>query len=106
MQDQFSREPPVYAKPKNSVPARPQSSQSVPLNKSSATTTLEARSTPSPTIPNNRPVLPPKPGSSTHPAIHVRSPSIPTSPNASVSPLPQNVRLSSILNGKHDLTWP
>ncbi|KIM87029.1 hypothetical protein PILCRDRAFT_815462 [Piloderma croceum F 1598] len=92
MQDQFSREPPVYAKPKNSVPVRPQSSQSV--NQSSATTALEARSTPSPTIPNNRPVLPPKPGSSTHPAIHARSPSIPTSPNASV-PIPQNPALAN-----------
>lgn len=96
MQDQFSREPPVYAKPKNSVSVRPQSSQSVSLNQPSVTTTPEARSTPSPTIPNNRPVLPPKPGSSIHPAMHARSPSIPTSPNASVcSPLPKNPALSN-----------
>lgn len=103
MQDQFSREPPVYAKPKNRGPVRPQSSQSESLNQPPAAKSGAHQSTPSPTIPNDRPVLPPKPSSSTHPAIRARSQSIPTSPNASVrSPLPQNVCFSFILRRNCD----
>src|SRR5882762_3397685 len=62
MQDQFSREPPVYAKPKNE-PVRPQSSQSVSISQ-------PPTNMPSDIPPNDRPLLPPKPGPSAHLVTH------------------------------------
>ncbi|KDQ33261.1 hypothetical protein PLEOSDRAFT_48412 [Pleurotus ostreatus PC15] len=86
MQDQFSREPPMYAKPKqnpagiSSVPAQPP-----PLPAS-----------PQSSVPNphDRPALPPKPGSSIGPSL-VNQPTqpLPYSPNTTnvnVPPVHQN----------------
>ncbi|KAJ8700187.1 Suppressor protein stp22 of temperature-sensitive alpha-factor receptor and arginine permease [Pleurotus ostreatus] len=79
MQDQFSREPPMYAKPKqnpagmSSVPAQPP-----PLPAS-----------PQSSVPNphDRPALPPKPGSSIGPSL-VNQPTqpLPYSPNVKATP--------------------
>ncbi|KAF7970020.1 hypothetical protein HWV62_25396 [Athelia sp. TMB] len=70
MQAQFSREPPVYAKPKN-APARPPPTQIA---------------SPGPTpIASDRPLLPPKPGSSVPQRL---SSAAPTSPGPHANPLP------------------
>lgn len=79
MQEQFSRDPPVYAKPKN-APMRPMSSQIV---------SSDPRVTSPPATSSDRPVLPPKPGSVAPPVIPQRPSSIPTSPAVPAQVLPQ-----------------
>ncbi|KZP20742.1 UEV-domain-containing protein [Athelia psychrophila] len=75
MQDQFSREPPVYAKPKN-APGRAPSAQ-----------IAASGPTPSPVTPSDRPLLPPKPGASAQSAVPQRPPGTPTSPGSFAQPL-------------------
>lgn len=97
MQDQFSHEPPVYAKPKNTetvtqTPSPNQQGRSPPMPPGH-TTLPGSQSTSS----DDRPALPPKPGLS---AIPLSPPSIPTSPSGSIHPLPiaQTVSLSPIFS--------
>ena len=71
MQDQFSREPPVFAKPKNSGSVR-QTASPIQTTKS----------------PGDKPMLPPKPGSSVNQIISQAPPNVQaSSPSASVHSL-------------------
>lgn len=89
MQDQFSREPPMYAKPKqnsagiSSVPAQPP-----PLRASTQSSAPN---------PHDRPALPPKPGSSLGPSLVNEptqplpySPSVKATPSSSINSLPSS----------------
>ncbi|KIK95890.1 hypothetical protein PAXRUDRAFT_32729 [Paxillus rubicundulus Ve08.2h10] len=106
MQDQFSRVPPLYAKPKSSSsrPApQPAASSSSALSPSPRPTSLSASQSPSvsQSRQDDRPTLPPKPNSSPTPvatAHPVATPSLPThaSPQADLynrppPPLPQSL---------------